>query len=202
MMPALHHDARCSTCASSSATPLMRDEWVTLVLGGVITGLTVVAHRRNLSCAAPCRSRSRASPARAVAIVLTCAGVRGHAFHRALSRRDGRRECRQRHRHAGVTRWRISRSRCTFIDAFLCLLGGRRAVRHGARATPATSPRAIGLHAGWVAVIYVVRETSTRDWTQPAAPGCSATSTASSAGWCSPGRWCIGVALCCWYRPE
>ena len=81
-----------------------------------------------------------------------------------------------------------------FIDAFLCLLAvgvllGMVRVRTGNIAAT------IGLHAGWVAVIYVVREATDRAIRTRRAPGCSANSMASSAGWCSPGPLVLGIAL-------
>ena len=65
-----------------------------------------------------------------------------------------------------LTRWRISRSHSHFIDAFLCLVAV--GVLLGmARVYTGNIAASIGLHAGWVAVIYVVKETSKREMDSP-----------------------------------
>ena len=64
------------------------------------------------------------------------------------------------------TRWPISRGRSHFVDAFLCLVAV--GVLFGmARVYTGNIAASIGLHAGWVAVIYVVKETSKREMDSP-----------------------------------
>jgi membrane protease YdiL (CAAX protease family) len=86
------------------------------------------------------------------------------------------------------------------LDAFLCLtavgimLGMVRA-RTGSIAAP------IGLHAGWVAVIYVVRETSER---RESGPGAWLLSDYDGfIGWMVLG-WALvlGAVLSWWYQPR
>ena len=92
-----------------------------------------------------------------------------------------------------------SRSRYHILDAFLCLLAvgvllGMVRVCTGNIAAP------IGLHAGWVAVIYVVRAATERD---PDAPGAWMLGEFDGfIGWLVL-AWTLvlGITLSWWYRP-
>ncbi len=162
-------------------------QWVQLILGGVITGLTVALIEETFLRGAMQTAITRESGAR--------------ARHRAH-----RRWCTRPRISSGAiasrrptwmpaaastcwrTRWRCSRSRSHILDAFLCLVAvgvllGMVRVLHRQHRRIHRPARRLGRGH-----LRGARNLEARAG-QPAAPGCSANSTASSAGWCSPGRW-------------
>ena len=95
------------------------------------------------------------------------AGVRSDAFHRPLPGRARRRGRRQRVRHAGR---RFRELRATSASSSMPSCASRASASCWAWCAQRTGNIAacIGLHAGWVAVIFMVRETSMRNPSGPA----------------------------------
>jgi len=134
-------------------------QWIRLVLGGVITGLTVALIEETFLRGAMQTAITRESGAR-VAIVLT--SLVYAATHFLWRYRVAPADVNP---GSGVDMLThalgVFGEPFAILDAFLCLavvgmLLGMVRARTGNIAAP------IGLHAGWVAVIYVVRETSDR----------------------------------------
>jgi uncharacterized protein len=179
------------------AARLPRGGWLHLILGGILTGLTVAFIEETFLRGAMLTAIQRESGA-SVAIALT-------ALMYAATHFFGRYRVAPADVDAGSGVDMLTHILGVFsqpqhiIDAFFCLLAvgvllGMVRVRTGNIAAP------IGLHAGWVAVIYVVR---------------AATNPRGE----SPGSWLIGefdgfigwlllawtlvlgITLCWWYRP-
>ena len=171
--------------------------WVHLVLGGVLTGLTVAFIEETFLRGAMLTAIRRESGAR-VAIVLTALVYAAVHFF-------GRYRVAPANVNAGSGIDMLTHILGVFgqpshiIDAFLCLLAvgvllGMVRVRTGNIAAP------IGLHAGWVAVIYVVREATDR---RPDAPGAWMLGEFDGfIGWLVL-AWTVvlGITLNWWYRP-
>ena len=139
--------------------PLDLEQWVRLGLSGIITGLTVAIIEETFLRGAMQTAITRESGAR-LAIVLT-------SLVYAATHFIGRYRVAAADVNAGSGVDMLAHALGMFahpvaiLDAFLCLtavgvLLGMVRERTGNIAAP------IGLHAGWVAVIYVVRETSER----------------------------------------
>ena len=178
-----------------AAKPRMRG-WVHLILGGVITGLTVSLIEETFLRGAMLTAITRESGAR-VAIVLTSLVYAATHFF-------GRYRVTAADVNAGSGIDMLTYTLGMFgqplhiIDTFLCLFAvgvllGMVRVRTGNIAAT------IGLHAGWVAVIYVVREATDRrtgragSWMLSEVDG--------FIGWLVL-AWTLvlGVALYWWYR--
>jgi membrane protease YdiL (CAAX protease family) len=176
--------------------PLDADQWIRLVLGGVITGLTVALIEETFLRGAMQTAITRESGAR-VAIVLT-------ALVYAATHFLGRYRVAPADVNAGSGVDMLTHTLGVFgqpsaiLDAFLCLtavgiLLGMVRARTGNIALP------IGLHAGWVAVIYVVRETSDRR--PDGAASWMLSEYDGFIGWMVLGWTLIlGAALSWWYR--
>ena len=139
--------------------PLDVEHWVRLALSGIITGLTVAIIEETFLRGAMQTAITRESGAR-LAILLT-------SLVYAATHFIGRYRVAAADVNAGSGVDMLTHALGIFVqpfailDAFLCLtavgvLLGMVRARTGNIAAP------IGLHAGWVAVIYVVRETSER----------------------------------------
>jgi membrane protease YdiL (CAAX protease family) len=167
-------------------------------LSGIVTGLTVALIEETFLRGAMQTAITRESGAR-LAIVLT-------SLVYAATHFIGRYRVAAADVNAGSGIDMLTHSLGVFgqplqiLDAFLSLtavgiLLGMVRARTGNIAAP------IGLHAGWVAVIYVVRETSER---RPEGPGAWLLSDYDGfIGWMVLG-WtlAIGAALSWWYRPQ
>jgi len=145
--------------------PLDAYHWIRLALSGLITGLTVAFIEETFLRGAMQTAITRESGAR-VAIVLT-------SLVYAATHFIGRARIAPAEVNSSSGLVMLERALADwahpllFIDAFVCLaavgvlLGMVRKLTGNIAAS-------IGLHAGWVAVIYVVRETSDRRSTGPA----------------------------------
>jgi len=172
--------------------------WMHLVLGGVLTGLAVAFIEETFLRGAMLTAIKRESGAR-VAIALT-------ALVYAATHFFGRYRVAPADVHAGSGIDMLTHILGVFaqpyriVDAFLCLLAvgillGMVRVRTGNIAAP------IGLHAGWVAVIYVVRAATDRN---PDAAGAWMLGEFDGfIGWLVL-AWTLvlGVTLNWWYRPR
>lgn len=174
------------------------DGWVHVIAGGVLTGLAVAFIEETFLRGAMLTAIKRESGAR-VAIALTALTYAAtHFFGRyrvAPADVDAGSGIDMLTHILGVFAqpWHI-------LDAFLCLLAvgvllGMVRVRTGNIATP------IGLHAGWVAVIYVVRAATDR---RSEAPGSWMLGEFDGfIGWLVL-AWTLvlGFTLTWWYRPR
>jgi uncharacterized protein len=176
--------------------PMDALQWVRLVLGAIITGLTVALIEETFLRGAMQFAITRESGAR-LAIVLT-------SLVYAATHFIGRYRVKAADVNAGsgidMLAYALSdfARPFHFIDAFLCLVAV--GVFLGmARAYTGNIAACIGLHAGWVAVIYVVNETSKREAGSPLSWMLSDVN--GFLGWMVLG-WTlvIGVALSLWYR--
>ena len=170
---------------------------LTLIVGGLLTGLAVALIEETFLRGAMLTAIKRESGA-VSRIVLTALVYAATHFFGRYRVAAGRRECRQRYRHAG-RHPRSVRAAARTSSMRSCASRGRRVVRHGARAHR-QHRRRIGLHAGWVAVIYVVRETPTA---RPDARAWMLGEFDGFIGWLVL-AWTLvlGISLCWWYRPE
>ena len=171
--------------------------WAHVIVGGLLTGLTVSLIEETFLRGAMLTSIKRESGAR-VAIALT-------ALVYAATHFFGRYRVAPADVNAGSGIDMLTHTLGVFaqpyhiLDAFLCLLAvgvllGMLRVRTGNIAA------AIGLHAGWVAVIYVVRAASDR---RPDAPGSWMLGEFDGfIGWLVL-AWTLvlGISLSWWYRP-
>jgi len=178
--------------------PLNAGRWVHLILGGVITGLTVAVIEETFLRGAMLTAIMRESGAR-LAILLTSLV---YAFVHFL----GSYRVKAADVNAGSGIDMLTHTLAVFgqpmriLDAFLCLFAvgvllGMVRVRTGNIAAP------IGLHAGWVAVIYVVRDTTDRSANSP--HSWMLGEFDGFIGWLVL-AWTLvfGIALSWWYRPE
>jgi len=144
--------------------PLSVIEWIKLAVGAVITGLTVALIEETFLRGAMQFAITRESGAR-LAVVLT-------SLVYAATHFIGRYRVKAADVNAGsgidMLAYAVAdfSQPMHFIDAFLCLVAvgillGMTRVYTGNIAA------CIGLHAGWVAVIYVVNETSKREVGSP-----------------------------------
>jgi len=144
--------------------PLSVTQWALLILGAVITGLTVALIEETFLRGAMQFAITRESGVR-IAIILT-------SLVYAATHFMGRYRVKAADVNAGsgidmlaYTLADFSRP-LYFVDAFLCLVAV--GVLLGmARVYTGNIAASIGLHAGWVAVIYVVKETSRREMESP-----------------------------------
>jgi membrane protease YdiL (CAAX protease family) len=179
-----------------AATP-PHDGWVHLILGGILTGLTVAFIEETFLRGAMLTAIMRESGARAAIGLTALVYAATHFFGRyRVARADV---------HAGSGIDMLTHTLGVFaqpyqiLDAFLCLLAvgvllGMVRVRTGNIAAP------IGLHAGWVAEIYVVRAATDR---RPDAAGSWMLGEFDGfIGWLVL-AWTLvlGTTLCWWYRP-
>jgi len=176
--------------------PLSALQWVRLALGAIITGLTVALIEETFLRGAMQFAITRESGAR-VAIVLT-------SLVYAATHFIGRYRVKAADVHAGSGIDMLAfalgdfAQPLHFIDAFLCLVAVGILLGM-ARVYTGNIAACIGLHAGWVAVIYVVNETSKRE------VGSSLSWMLSDVngflGWMVL-AWtlAIGVAMTFWYR--
>ena len=197
MMPAVLTMIAFDMLEPAGKKPLDAARWVHLVLGGVITGLTVAFIEETFLRGAMLTAIRRESGAR-VAILLTSLVYASVHFL-------GSYRVKAADVNAGSGIDMLTHTLAVFgqplriLDAFLCLLAvgvllGMVRVRTGNIAAP------IGLHAGWVAVIYVVRDTTDR---RPDAPGAWMLGEFDGfVGWLVL-AWTLvlGIALNWWYRP-
>lgn len=139
--------------------PMDVEQWIRLAVGGIVTGLTVALIEETFLRGAMQTAIARESGT-SVAILLT-------ALVYATTHFIGRYRVAPADVNAGsgldmlAHAFGVLAHPSAIIDAFLCLVAvgillGMVRARTGNIAAP------IGLHAGWVAVIYVVRETSER----------------------------------------
>jgi membrane protease YdiL (CAAX protease family) len=176
--------------------PLDVEHWARLIVGGIVTGLTVALIEETFLRGAMQTAIARESGSR-LAIVLT-------SLVYAATHFIGRYRVPAAEVDAGsgidmlAHAFGVLAHPVEILDAFLCLtavgivLGMVRA-RTGNIAAP------IGLHAGWVAVIYIVRETSER---RPDGAGAWLLSDYDGfIGWMVLG-WSLvlGAVLSWWYR--
>ena len=173
------------------------DGWVHLVVGGILTGLTVAFIEETFLRGAMLTAIKRESGAR-VAIALT-------ALVYAATHFFGRYRVGPADVHAGSGIDMLNHILAVYaqpyriLDTFVCLLAvgvllGMVRVRTGNIAAT------IGLHAGWVAVIYVVRAATDR---RPDAHGAWMLGEFDGfIGWLVL-AWTLvlGISLCWWYRP-
>jgi membrane protease YdiL (CAAX protease family) len=139
-------------------------QWMRLAVGAILTGLTVALIEETFLRGAMQFAITRESGAR-LAIVLT-------SLVYAATHFIGRYRVKAADVHAGsgfdMLAYALSdfARPMHFVDAFLCLVAV--GVLLGmARAYTGNIAACIGLHAGWVAVIYVVNETSKREAGSP-----------------------------------
>jgi membrane protease YdiL (CAAX protease family) len=172
-------------------------DWINLVLGGIVTGLTVSFIEETFLRGAMLTAIKRESGAWA-AIVLT-------ALVYAATHFLGRYRVAAANVNADSGFDMLAHTLALFgqplliMDTFLCLFAvgvllGMVRVRTGNIAAT------IGLHTGWVAVIYVVREVTDR---RADAPGAWLLGTVGGfMGWLVL-AWTLvlGAALVWWYRP-
>jgi len=173
-------------------------DWLHLVLGGILTGLTVSFIEETFLRGAMLTAIKRESGARAAIVLTALVYAATHFF--------GRYRIAAANVNAGTGIEMMTHTLALFgqphriIDTFLCLFAvgvllGIVRVRTGNVAAP------IGLHAGWVAVIYVVREMTDR---RPDAPGAWMLGEVDGfIGWLLL-AWTLvlGAALLWWYRPS
>jgi uncharacterized protein len=178
--------------------PLDAEHWIRLILSGIVTGLTVAIIEETFLRGAMQTAITRESGAR-LAIVLTSVVYAATHF-------IGRYRVPAAEVNAGSGLDMLANALsalahpAAILDAFLCLtavgimLGMVRA-RTGNIAAP------IGLHAGWVAVIYVVRETSERR--ESGAGAWLLSDYDGFIGWMVLG-WALvlGAVLWWWYQPR
>jgi membrane protease YdiL (CAAX protease family) len=176
--------------------PLNALQWIRLALGAVLTGLTVALIEETFLRGAMQFAITRESGAR-LAIVLT-------SLVYAATHFIGRYRVRAADVHAGSGIDMLAYALADFarplhfVDAFLCLVAV--GVLLGmARAYTGNIAACIGLHAGWVAVIYVVNETSKREAGSPLSWMLSDVN--GFLGWMML-AWTvvIGLAVSLWYR--
>ena len=172
--------------------------WAHVIVGGLLTGLTVSLIEETFLRGAMLTAIKRESGAR-VAILLT-------ALVYATTHFFGRYRVAPGNVNAGSGIDMLTHTFGVFgqplhiVDTFLCLLAvgvllGMVRVRTGNIAAT------IGLHAGWVAVIYVVRAATDR---RPDAPGAWLLGEFDGfIGWLVL-AWTLllGITLCWWYRPK
>ena len=144
--------------------PLSVVQWALLILGAIITGLTVALIEETFLRGAMQFAITRESGVR-VAIILT-------SLVYAATHFMGRYRVKAADVNAGSGIDMLAYTLADFarplyfIDAFLCLVAV--GVLLGmARVYTGNIAASIGLHAGWVAVIYVVKETSRREMESP-----------------------------------
>jgi membrane protease YdiL (CAAX protease family) len=176
--------------------PLDALQWMHLVLGAVLTGLTVALIEETFLRGAMQFAITRESGA-TLAIALT-------SLVYAATHFIGRYRVRAADVDAGsgidMLAYALSdfARPLHFVDAFLCLVAV--GVLLGmARAYTGNIAASIGLHAGWVAVIYVVNETSKREAGSPLSWMLSDVN--GFLGWMVL-AWTVGlgVAVSLWYR--
>jgi membrane protease YdiL (CAAX protease family) len=172
--------------------------WAHVIVGGLVTGLTVSLIEETFLRGAMLTAIKRESGAR-VAILLT-------ALVYATTHFFGRYRVAPGDVNAGSGIDMLTHTFGVFgqplhiVDTFLCLLAvgvllGMVRVRTGNIAAT------IGLHTGWVAVIYVVRAATDR---RPDAPGAWLLGEFDGfIGWLVL-AWTLvlGITLCWWYRPR
>jgi membrane protease YdiL (CAAX protease family) len=176
--------------------PLDVEHWVRLILSGIITGLTVALIEETFLRGAMQTAITRESGAR-LAIVLT-------SLVYAATHFIGRYRVPAAEVDAGsgfdmlAHALSVLAHPVAILDAFLCLTAVG-IVLGMVRVHTGNIAASIGLHAGWVAVIYVVRETSER---RSDGPGAWMLSDYDGfIGWMVLG-WTIVLAgvLSWWYR--
>jgi len=176
--------------------PLNALQWVQLALGAIITGLTVALIEETFLRGAMQFAITRESGAR-VAVVLT-------SLVYAATHFIGRYRVRAADVNAGSGIDMLAFALADFaqpmhfIDAFLCLVAVGLLLGM-ARVYTGNIAACIGLHAGWVAVIYVVNETSKREVGSPLSWMLSDVN--GFLGWMVL-AWtlAIGAAMAFWYR--
>jgi membrane protease YdiL (CAAX protease family) len=140
--------------------PLSALQWVSLAMGAIITGLTVALIEETFLRGAMQFAITRESGAR-VAIVLTSLVYAATHFLGKF-----RVPAAEVDAGSGIDMVAFALAGflrpLAFIDAFLCL-AAVGVLLGMARAFTGNIAASIGLHAGWVAVIYVVRKTSKRE---------------------------------------
>ena len=197
MMPALLTMIAFDLLQPDRDRPLNPQQWVRLVLSGVITGLTVAFIEETFLRGAMLTAIKRESGAWAAILLTSLLYATTHFLG------SYRIKAAQVSTGSGIDM--VTHSLAVFgqpaliLDSFLCLFAvgvllGMVRVRTGNIAA------AIGLHAGWVAVIYVVREATDR---RPDAAGAWMLGNFDGfIGWLVFG-WTLvlGVALSWWYRP-
>ena len=144
--------------------PLSVMQWFLLIVGAVITGLTVALIEETFLRGAMQFAITRESGHR-IAIILT-------SLVYAATHFMGRYRVKAAEVNAGSGIDMLAYTLADFarplhfVDAFLCLVAV--GVLLGmARVYTGNIAASIGLHAGWVAVIYVVKETSKREMDSP-----------------------------------
>jgi len=176
--------------------PMDAEHWMRLALSGIVTGLTVAFIEETFLRGAMQTAITRESGAK-LAILLT-------SLVWAITHFIGRYRVAAADVNAGSGfdmlkhAFGVLAHPMAIIDAFACLLAvgillGMVRARTGNIAAP------IGLHAGWVAMIYVVRDTSER---VPDVPGAWLLSHFDGfIGWLVL-AWTVvlGVVLSWWYR--
>ena len=178
--------------------PLSVIEWIKLALGAVITGLTVALLEETFLRGAMQFAITRESGAR-LAVVLT-------SLVYAATHFIGRYRVKAADVNAGsgidMLAYALSdfSQPMHFIDAFLCLVAVGILLGM-ARVYTGNIAACIGLHAGWVAVIYVVNETSKREVGSPLSWMLSDVN--GFLGW-MVFAWTvvIGAAVALWYRHD
>jgi membrane protease YdiL (CAAX protease family) len=176
--------------------PLDVEHWIRLALSGIVTGLTVAFIEETFLRGAMQTAIARESGTK-IAIVLTALVYATTHFigrYRVPAAEVNPGSGLDMLAHAlGVLAHPVA-----IVDAFLCLVAvgillGMVRARTGNIAAP------IGLHAGWVAVIYVVRETSDRR--EQGAGAWLLSDYDGFIGWMVLG-WTlvIGAILSWWYR--
>ena len=176
--------------------PLSVIEWIKLALGAVITGLTVALIEETFLRGAMQFAITRESGAR-LAVVLT-------SLVYATTHFIGRYRVKAADVNAGSGIDMLAYALADFsqpmhfIDAFACLFAVGILLGM-ARVYTGNIAACIGLHAGWVAVIYVVNETSKREVGSPLSWMLSDVN--GFLGWMVFG-WTvvIGAAVALWYR--
>ena len=175
--------------------PLDAIHWIRLGLGGLVTGLTVAFIEETFLRGAMQSAITRESGAKVAIALTSLVYAATHFIGRArIAAADVDSSSGLVMLERALTDWSHPLG---FIDAFACLtavgvlLGMVRALTGNIAAS-------IGLHAGWVAVIYVVRETSER---RPSGAGTWLLSSYDGfIGWLVL-AWCIGIGLALhrWY---
>ena len=176
--------------------PLSAIEWIKLGLGAVITGLTVALIEETFLRGAMQFAITRESGAR-LAVVLT-------SLVYAATHFIGRYRVKAADVDAGSGIDMLAYALADFsqpmhfIDAFACLFAVGILLGM-ARVYTGNIAACIGLHAGWVAVIYVVKETSKREVGSPLSWMLSDVN--GFLGW-MVFAWTvvIGAAVALWYR--
>ncbi|HEV7607749.1 MAG TPA: CPBP family intramembrane glutamic endopeptidase [Steroidobacteraceae bacterium] len=178
--------------------PLDVEHWVRLALSGIVTGLTVALIEETFLRGAMQTAITRESGAR-LAILLT-------SLVYAITHFIGRYRVPAADVNAGSGFDMLAHALGVLghplhiLDAFVCLTAVG-CLLGLVRARTGNIAASIGLHAGWVAMIYVVRETSER---RSGAPGAWLLSEYDGfIGWLVL-AWtlAIGGALICWYRDK